>query len=314
MTVRDSRDVPRLAFGLTTFVLIEWLLLRLGTRTLIHIPGLGRFETPIDIIAETGRFAYYAAVVFLIALLGLMAARGVTRGDNRAKLSSVAVSAFLAGALVGRLGWISANVVGWVGLLALLTLAALAWRGRRTLPVAFFAASTLAATFSQLGQGSGGGLSVSQVDGLLLGAEMLLILSGLSSPLLLGRLPSPRSLVIGLGAAGIIGVALARASSTVSILILWSLGVPGWLPGITFAIAFGALVTTVVSAVGRRDLGIAIGLVLLMTGGVGAISTYQTGLVLAGLLLVAGATSRGTIPAAMTASDGDLREPYLVAS
>lgn len=285
MTSRDTRAVPSLSLFLAVFVLIEWLLLRLGTRTLIHIPGLGRLESMVAVLAETGRFAYYASVVLLIALLCVMGARGFSDG-RAARIASVAVTGFVGAALIGRLGWISAGVVGWAGVVALITVAAVSWRGRETVPVAFFAASTLAATISQLGQGSGGGLSVSQVDGLVITAEMLLILAGLTSPLLLSQLPSPRSLLIGVGSAIVISMALGAASSTVTILLLWSLGVPGWLPGITYALAFGVLVTTVASGIATRDFAVAVGLVLLMAGGVGAISTYQTGLALAGLLLI----------------------------
>jgi hypothetical protein len=85
----------------------------------------------------------------------------------------------------------------------------------------------------------------------------------------------------------LVAAAFAGGASTLSIMVLWNLGVPGWLPGIAFALAFGGIVTAVWSAMASGDRVTAIGIVLLLGGGVGLISTYQTGLALAAILLLA---------------------------
>ncbi len=276
---------PRVVW-LTVFVVAELFLLRIGTRTLIHIPGLGRFETPIRILAEAGRFAYYAAAVFLIAVLVSMAYVRFKSRDPRSMLAGSAAVGFVLVAGAGRLGVVSLSVVGW-SLSAALVVAVLAgWRGRRSVPLALFALGVVAAGWSALGQGAGGGLTGRQVDTLLIIAEVALVLAGLTAPLLLEERPTRRALLIGLGAAVVTTAILSASSSTVWILGLWTLGVPGWLPGIVYALAFGGLATTWWSAFGGGQWNIGVGLVLLTAGGVGAISTYQSVLVLVGVLLV----------------------------
>ncbi len=276
---------PRVVW-LTVFVLAELLLLRIATRTLIHIPGLGRFETPIGVLAEAGRLAYYAAVVFLVAVLVSMAYNRFKNLDPRSIVAGSAVVGFLIAAGAGRLGLVSALVVGWCTSAALVVAVLAGWRGRRSVPVTLFAVGVVAARWSSLGQGAGGGLTGRQVDTLLIIAEVALVLAGVTAPLLLEETPTRRALLIGLGAAAAVIAILWAGASTVWILGLWTLGVPGWLPGIVYALAFGGLVTTWWSAFGGGQWNIGVGLVLLTAGGVGAISTYQSGLVLVGALLV----------------------------
>jgi hypothetical protein len=84
----------------------------------------------------------------------------------------------------------------------------------------------------------------------------------------------------------VVAAAFAGGASTLSILVLWNLGVPGWLPGIALAVAFGGLVTSLWSALAGGERMTAVGIVLLFGGGVGLISTYQTGLVLAAILVL----------------------------
>lgn len=58
-TSSERHTVAGVSGLLGVLALAELILLRTGTRALIHIPGLGRFETPIRILAEVWRFAYY---------------------------------------------------------------------------------------------------------------------------------------------------------------------------------------------------------------------------------------------------------------
>ncbi|MCH7585827.1 MAG: hypothetical protein IH941_11845 [Acidobacteria bacterium] len=293
---------PRVVW-LTVFVLAELFLLRIATRTLIHIPGLGRFETPIRVLAEAGRLAYYAAVVFLVAVLVSMAYVRFKSPDPRSMLAGSAAVWFLLVAGTGRLGVVSVSVVGWSLSAALIVAVMAGWRGRRSVPLALFTLGVASAGWSVVGQGTGGGLTGRQVDTLLIIAEVALVLAGLTAPLLLEEPPIRRAVLIGLGAAAAVTAILWARPSTVWILGLWTLGVPGWLPGVVYALAFGGLVTTWCSAFGGGQWNIAIGLVLLTAGGVGAISTYQSGLVLVGVLLIGDVVSQTrSVPPLQTAN------------
>jgi hypothetical protein len=85
----------------------------------------------------------------------------------------------------------------------------------------------------------------------------------------------------------ILGIgALVSGGPTLSILVLWNLGVPGWLSGVAYALALGAFVATLWTALGTRNWQASVGLLLMLAGGIGVISTYQTGLVIAGILLI----------------------------
>jgi hypothetical protein len=286
MRTSSSSQLRGLLALLASAVIVELVLLRTATRTLIHIPGLGEFEPPIRTVAEVGRFAYYLAAVSVtvaLAVLGFQLTRSRVR---RHVAAGLATAGFLVVALVGRLEGVSTAVVGWFTLALLVTVTAAGWRGLSSLPVGLFALGSVAAGWSSLGQTSGGGMTGGKVDILVLSAESLLVLAGATSPLLLGRTPSKSALAAGVGAAVLVAAAFAGGASTFSILVLWNLGVPGWLPGIALAVAFGGLVTSLWSALAGGERMTAVGIVLLFGGGVGLISTYQTGLVLAAILVL----------------------------
>lgn len=275
-----------LAWSLFAAVVAEFLLLRTGTRALIHIPGLQRFEAPIRALAEAGRFAYYLAVVLLVTTLVAIAMRRARSGDARNLVLGASVIMFLLLALAGRLSVISADLVGWFSLIVIALAVALTWTGRRSIPVALFALSSVAAGLSVLGQGDGGGLSGLTVDWLVTLAEILLVLAALTSPLVVRARVTSTSLIAGSVAAALVAGGFASGGSTLSIIILWNIGVPGWLPWVAYSLAIGALVTSLWLAATSGRPTTAIGLALLIAGGVGVISTYQTGLVLAGILLL----------------------------
>ena len=288
MSERPGPPLSILAWGLVAAVLIEFLLLRTTTRALIHIPGLERFEIPIGWLAETGRFAYYLSVMLLLAILVLGATRLIRSDQRRDTLAGSVIAVFLAMALAGRVGLVTWVALGWASLGLLVAITALSWRGMRSIPLAFFVFSSIAAGSSVLGQGDGGGLSGVNVDLLVLAAEVGLVLAAITSPLLVEKRLTPSSLIAGGAVTLVTAGALVAGGSTLSIIILWNVGVPGWLPGITYALALGALTATVWLASSSNKPATGIGIVLLIAGGVGVISTYQTGLVFAGLLFVAG--------------------------
>ena len=73
----NVRSLPRRPRGLDTatiarygaLVLVaELITLRVASRTAVHIPGLDSFAVGFEVLSETGRLAFYAAVV-LVAML-----------------------------------------------------------------------------------------------------------------------------------------------------------------------------------------------------------------------------------------------------
>lgn len=276
----------------------EFLLLRTGTRALIHIPGLAGLEMPIRALAEAGRFAYFLAVVLVVVVLLRFVSRGARSRNARDRTTAFLVVGFLAAAIGARWGVIPGVAVGWVSMAVVAAVTALSVRGARSAPVVVFALSSTAAAWSVLAQGDGGGLSGATVDGLVLISEVLLVLAAFASPWLPGARPTRSSVIVGIVTTLVTAGAFAAGGSTLSIIVLWNVGVPGWLPGITHALALGALATSVWSCLSGRHHTTALGLMLLVAGGVGVISTYQTGLVLAGLLLIAEPRDQITSPVA----------------
>ena len=290
-----TADRPLLT-ALAGVAVVELVLLRLGTRTLIHIPGLGRFEDPIHIVAEVGRFAYYLAVVLLLSTLVTLAYRGFQERSLQSSGNGAVVVGFLLVAGAGRLEMIPPPWVGGYATLAMVIVLVFGWKGWRSVPLLMFVVAALAAGWSALGQEFGAGFAVDQVDTLLLVAELALVLAGITSLLLLNQRPSRSVLLGGVATTVLFTTILVAANSTMSILLLWTAGVPGWLPAISYGVALGGLVITGWSALSTGQWSVGLGLVLLAAGGVGMISTYQSGLVLAGLLLIVGAPKDPHVP------------------
>lgn len=275
-----------LVWLLTIAVLVELVVLRTATRTLINIPGTERFDTPISALAEFGRLAYYLAVVSLVAVLVMLAVDGLRSRATRRITQGAALLAFLVVAGAGRLEAVPWTVVGWFGMAIMLFVSILGWRGARSVPVGFFLVASVAAGSSVLAQAGAEGLTGSHVDMLVWLAEVSLVLAGLTTPMLLERPPGTAGLVAGVVSAVVVAGSLAGGASTISILVLWNVGVPGWMPGLAYAAAAGALATTLWSAAARGEWAVFIGSMLLVAGGVGMISTYQTGLVIAGIVVL----------------------------
>jgi hypothetical protein len=79
------------------------------------------------------------------------------------------------------------------------------------------------------------------------------------------------------------------------------------LSGVAYALALGALTATLWTALATRNWLTSVGLLLMVAGGIGVISTYQTGLVIAGILLLdssLGEAASPTVPP-IVIEDGD---------
>ncbi len=281
-----DRTLRALTAWLGIAVLVELVLLRTGTRTLIHIPGLGRFDVSIGVLSEVGRLAYYIALVLVVStLFHLGWSCWVTRSAT-GRLVGGLVWMFLAVALLGRVGRVPGAAVGWLSLIVMGGVLVITWGGARSLPVALFVAASATATWSVLGQGAGGGLSGETVDTAVVLAEALLILAGVTAPLLVKGKVTKSAIVAGLVTVVVVAAGFSVGGSTLAILTLWNLGVPGWFAPIAYGLALGGLVVTLWSALTDRQVPTVCAVLLMVAGGVGPISTYQTALALTAVMLL----------------------------
>ena len=309
MNAGPDRTVRMLSGWLAVAVVFELVVLRTGTRTLIHIPGLGRFDISIGALSELGRFGYYLALVLVISTLIYVGWRSWARGTIAGRLVGGAAWSFIVIGLLGRFGVVPMATVTWLSLLLMVVVLVAGWSGARSIPVAFFVIASISASWSVLGQASGGGLSGPAVDTAVVVAEAGLILAGVSTPLLVrGRVTKP-ALVAGLVSVVVVAAGLSVGGSTLAILTLWNLGVPGWFAPIAHALALGGMVLTSWSAIADRDAITACGVLLILAGGVAPISTYQTALALTAVILlgfVGSETRRAGTPEEVGSEDGTL--------
>lgn len=257
----------------------ELALLRLGTRTAIHIPAIEHVAGPYQAVAGAGRFAYFAAVVLLTMTLVLLASQfaRMTR-----PIETTAVTTFLLAAVASRSGIVADDLLGIVVVAAVVALgvaaaARLEGAGRLVPPV-FALAVVLAAIHT---------LAYTDAAWLLDMSEVLAVVAALLTPLLLRDHLDRRAWIWGIVTAAIVFAALGPGGATTRILLLWNFGLAGSLPAPLYALAIGALVMAIGAAVraGRTELVVA--LALLFIGGVALHSTYQSGLVVAGLAVLA---------------------------
>lgn len=289
----------QLASPLILLAATELLLLRTFTRVAIHIPGLEHTAGPYRLASEAGRLAYYLAVVVLVLLLVERIAAGL-RESALPHAATAALTVFVAGAVAARAGIVGDAVLALLvaGALALLLPAA---RGdlsiRRAWPVYALGSALLVAILHSL-LGGGHALAGSgDVTWLLLIAEALAVAGAIAAPLTVRGGPDKLAFGIAVTVAILGGAALLQAGATVRILLLWNFGLAGYFPGPLYAVAAGALVYAIL-ATRKRDRLLSWGLALLILGGFALQSTYQTGLFLAGLAMLASRSrSRAPTPA-----------------
>lgn len=295
MPMSRSHTLRMLSFWLGTTVVVELVLLRTGTRTLIHIPGLGRYDLSIGILTEAGRFAYYLATLLVVFVLVYLTRSLWLARRPWDRTVATLIGMFLLFAALGRMGWLGSSTVGWLSLCVLIGLTAVTWRGVRSTPVVLFVAASVAAAFSVLGQGSGGGVSGQTVDTSILVAEALWILSGVTSPLLItGKVPKG-AWVACVAVFTIMAAGFSIGGSTLAILTLWNFGVPGWFPPLAYGMAFAGLTATLWATIVNRQTLTSIGVILMVGGGVGMISTYQTALAVAAVTMLGLADTRACV-------------------
>jgi hypothetical protein len=276
--------------GLVATSIAEFLLLRLFTRTAIHIPGIQELTTVYTLLAETGRLGYFAATVLLAGLLFTL---GPTIARTRSWAGGIAAAGLAFYGIVAALaslGAIDDTPLAVCSLVAVLSLTP--WASQHlpragVIPIALYgSAFSLAALFA-IGQ--------STADAVLRDSDLLLIAEASAlgfaalAPLLIPRTNAGRdraAMAFALFVGLITTAALIGNESTSKVLALWSVGLAGYFPALVYGVAAaGATYTAVASWRAGRPL-LAVGLVLILLAGVGLHSTYQTGLAVVGLAFI----------------------------
>jgi hypothetical protein len=266
--------------ALTVAAVAELLLLRTATRTFIHIPGLAEHERLLGAVAQAGRAAYYLAVVLTVAVLACLA-RHAHRSGHHGLLT--AIGGLLAAAVGLRTGAIDDLPAALVVLAAAGVAGTMLWRSSRTtaerLPFAAFTVAFLLAGAHTAAQfASSAGVALPDTSWLVLSAELVAVLGALLTPGLVRARSHRVAVGIGATAALLTFGALAAGGATLRILMLWNLGLAGWLPDLVYALAAGALAYTVTAAARTGHRTTALAVTLLTCAGIGLHSTYQTAL------------------------------------
>lgn len=277
-------------------------LLRLFTRTAIHIPALEALERPYEIVSVVARYAFFASVVLLGLNLAVIVLTHRPAGDDLGRVGAATAFAFLAVAAIARAELVDALVVAAavVTLVAVAgALGTLAIRGAGGVALAVYTFGFAAAALHTILQDGGRyGWRIEGSGVLVHLGEAATLLAVLVAAVAWGRRCTRREVVVA-GAAGLLVLgALVGNGSTVKILMLWNFGLPGSLPSVVYGAAAAGLTLALLGA--RRSGGFATltGLALVVVGGVGLHSTYQSGLVIAGMLMLA-----GVVPSASVGGD-----------
>ncbi|MFP3900359.1 MAG: hypothetical protein ACLFXM_05865 [Acidimicrobiia bacterium] len=284
-------ELTRWLAGVTAAAaLTETVLLRLATRTAIHIPGIEQVATPYGVFASIGRFAHYAASLLVAVTLALLAGLLVRRGHP---VAAAAVGLVVVAAAAARVGLVSdvalalAAGAGVAGLVAWVVRAG----SRRRVPVALagvaFVAAAIHATAQHLS--GAGALRPHSTAWLLLAAEAVVLAAVLVLPLVVRV--RRRDLLVGAAAGGLVLAVFTANTATSTILLLWTFGLAGYVPAAVYAVAAGVLVA-VLRALAREHRDLAVSLALVALGGIGLHSSYQTALVVCGLALLVATETR----------------------
>ncbi|MCZ7536583.1 MAG: hypothetical protein M5T61_12215 [Acidimicrobiia bacterium] len=269
---------------------VELASLRIFTRTAIHIPALEQLHGPYEVVSTLARYAFFVSVLLLGANLAIVASERLGSVAHGRRVGGALAAAFLlvaAGARAGLLDGV-ALAASLSTVVAGAAVGAAASRGglERVALALLGLAHLLAAAHGIVQDGARYGWRMDNGGGLLLAGETSALLAMVVAGAAWGRSPSRMQVVAGGGAALLVLGALVANGSTVKILLLWNFGLAGYYPSIVYAAAAAALTLAFTGARRDPDPLVLAGLVLLVVGGLGLHSTYQSGLVILGFLLL----------------------------
>lgn len=286
----QSLDFDTVALATWTAIALatELVVLRLLTRTAIHIPGLGEIEAGIRFFSEVGRIAFNAALILVFALLVAMTIDAVNK--TRWPLV-VALAAVLGIAIVAPLGWLPEPIIDLITIVVVIAAPLLGWLSRngslkRSSPSMLFStAFTVAALPTLVGKAHPG--TTLPVVGMLNVAEALALVGAFSLLILVWGRPRWSALIV----AALVGVAtagmLAAQPATIEILMLWNLGLAGYFSSVVYGVAAGMFAYAAVTSAQRGQPAVALGVVFVITGGIGLHSTLQSASFFIGVLILA---------------------------
>jgi len=284
--------------ALAVAALIELVVLRMTTRTAIHIPGIQEYAGPYQAVSGTGRLAYTVAVLLAAGCVAILA-RALWYRPGPGRVAAVALGVFFAVAAAAAFGVLGPFPVDFAVMGCVVAVAPAAVGSRRGRPalalwvgvVAFIVMG--AASLAESAPASG--LGTVHLDKLLLPGEILAAAAAIGTPLLLRS--RPRTWVVCV--AAVVGVVVTGAflasPSTTMILVLWNFGIQGVLPALVYGLGAAAITVSVLGLWTTDHRSEAVALVLLVAAGTGLHSTYQSALVLCGLALFALAAPERTL-------------------
>lgn len=281
------------AAGLAVASAVELLILRTFTRTAIHIPGITALREPYEALSLGGRYAYFVSVALLLIAVPVVAWVLWRRRDPVHRGMAIALGSFGLLSGLAALGAadrfaLDAATSGAVAVIAIG--GAVLSRGRwPSLPIVLFALAFLLSASHTLAQTMAQeGLATFGTGGALNAAELAGVAFACSVPLLARGTVDRTATLVGVAVSAVTFAAfLGNGGATARFLLLWNEGLSGAMPSIAYAVAAGCLATAFVALLRARNGLAAAGLVLLVTGGIGLHSTYQSSLALTGMSLLA---------------------------
>ena len=304
-----SHDFDTVAIAtIAVFALLtELVILRLVTRTAIHIPGLGTFAAEFRLLSEFGRIAFNTAVILVFALLIAMVI------DTALKMRwplLVALVGFLVVAIAAPLGWLPEALIDSVTVVVIVAAPLLGWLSgdgslRRSIPSLLFSSAFAVAAIPTV-VGKAQPETTLPVSGMLNVAEALALAAAFSLLIRVWGRPQRRSLII----AGVVGVAaagmLAAQPATIEILMLWNLGLAGYFSPAVYGLAAAVCTYAAATSIRRGQPTVALGIAFVIAGGIGLHSTLQSASFLIGVLVLAypDVIRRPLVPATEPMSSG----------
>ncbi len=285
-----SHDFDTVAIATIAVValLTELIILRFVTRTAIHIPGLGTFETEFRLLSELGRIAFNAAVILVFALLVAMIIDAAVK--TRWPLL-VALVGFLVVAIAAPFGWLPEALIDSVTIIVIVAAPLLGWFSgegslRRSIsPLLFSSAFAVAAVPTVVGKAQPE--TTLPVSGMLNVAEALALAAAFSLLIRVWGQPQRRSLVIAVVVGGLTAGMLAAQPATIEILMLWNLGLAGYFSPMVYGVAAAVFAYAAATSIRRGQPTVALGIAFVIAGGIGLHSTIQSASFLIGVLLLA---------------------------
>lgn len=295
-------DASWLATMLVLVSLTELIVLRIGTRTAVHLPDLEDVREPYRVVATVGRLAFYLSILLLIALLVRLAVDLVRA--QRSHMAAILI-AFVVASWLASQELVADATMGWVTIGAVVVLGAAAvsrWLAPIGVPISILSIAFVAAAVGSILQGGGWGATSDALRHLTVGSEYLAVAAAISIGPFTRRALGVRGLpsspiVIGSVVAGVVVVVAMMANpSTAHILMLWNFGLTGALPSPLYGAALSSVILGAGTAWWHAERQLATGIVLICLAGLGLISTYQSGLLIVGLALLVSSSRPHEVP------------------